>query len=101
MMVARIWRRWTRRDNAAAYTENVRATGFNSYLATPGNRGAFVLRRDEGDRTEFLSLSLWDSLEAARRFPGEPLDRARRCPEDERYLVDREPSITHFDVVVP
>jgi heme-degrading monooxygenase HmoA len=101
MTIARIWRGWTRRDDAAAYTEHVRATGFGSYLATPGNRGAFVLRRDEGDRTEFLSLSLWDSLDAVRRFDGEPLDPEVICPEDERYLVDREPTVTHFDVVVP
>jgi heme-degrading monooxygenase HmoA len=100
-MVARIWRGWTRRDHAAAYTEHVRATGFGSYLATPGNRGAFVLRRDEGDRSEFLTLSLWESLEAVRRFAGEPVDWAVLGHEDERYLVDREPTVMHFDVVVP
>ena len=101
MTVARIWRGWTRREDAAAYTEYVRATGFGSYLATPGNRGAFVLRRDEGDRTKFLTLSLWESLEAVRQFAGEPVDRAVFYPEDERYLVERERTVTHFDVVVP
>ena len=101
MTVARIWRGWTRRDDAAAYTEYVRAAGFGSYFATPGNRGAFVLRRDEDDRTEFLSLSLWDSLEALRRFAGEPVARRDLCPEDGRNLVEREPTVTHFDVVVP
>jgi heme-degrading monooxygenase HmoA len=100
-MVARIWRAWTRRDDASAYTEYVRATGFGSCLATPGNRGAFVLRRDEGDRTKFLGLSLWDSPDAVRGFAGERLDQEVICPEDERYLLDREPTVTHFDVVVP
>ena len=101
MTVARIWRGWTRREDAAAYTDYVRATGFASYLATPGNRGAFVLRRDEGERTEFLTLSLWESLDAVRRFAGEPVDRAVFYPEDDRYLVEREQTVTHFDVVVP
>jgi heme-degrading monooxygenase HmoA len=98
-MIARIWRGWTRRDDAAAYAEYVGATGFQSYLATEGNRGAFILRRDEGERAEFLTLSLWDSLDAVRAFAGEPVEQAVFYPEDDRYLVDRERTVAHFDVV--
>ena len=101
MTIARICRGWTRREDAAAYIEYVRAAGFGSYLATPGNRGAFVLRRDEGDRTEFLSLSLWESLDAVRGFAAEAVDRAAFPSEEERYLAVREETVTHFDVVVP
>jgi heme-degrading monooxygenase HmoA len=39
--------------------------------ADPGNRGAWMLRRDQGDRTEFLTLSLWDSVDAIRAFAGD------------------------------
>jgi glycine/D-amino acid oxidase-like deaminating enzyme len=42
-----------------------------------------------------------DSLDAVRGYAGQPVDRAGRCPQDERYLVDREPTVTNFDVVVP
>jgi heme-degrading monooxygenase HmoA len=32
-----------------------------------------MLRRDQGDRTEFITLSLWDSLDAIRTFAGEDI----------------------------
>jgi heme-degrading monooxygenase HmoA len=98
-MIARTWRGWTSLNDADAYAEYIRETGFSSYLATPGNRGAFILRRDEGDRTEFLTLSLWDSLDDVRGFAGETIDQAVFYPEDDRYLVERELTVEHFEVV--
>jgi heme-degrading monooxygenase HmoA len=30
-----------------------------------------VVRRDEDDRTEFITFTLWDSVEAVKAFAGE------------------------------
>jgi heme-degrading monooxygenase HmoA len=76
-----------------------RETGFAEYAQTPGNRGAWLLRRDQGDRTEFITLSLWDSVDAIRAFAGNDIEAAVLYPEDERYLVGGESSVRHYQVV--
>jgi heme-degrading monooxygenase HmoA len=59
-----------------------------------------MLSRDLPDgRTEVITLSLWESAEAIRGFAGDDIEQAVFYPEDERYLVDRETTVTHFDVV--
>jgi hypothetical protein len=58
-----------------------------------------MLRRDHGERTEFMTFSLWDSVEAIRRFAGDDIDTAVYYPEDERYLIERDATVSHYDVV--
>ena len=96
-MIARTWRGWTSSADADAYLEYVERTGIAAYRATPGNLGASVLRRDDGDRTEFVTLSFWESMDAVRAFAGDDPERAVFYPEDDRFLVDRETSVTHFE----
>ena len=88
-----------RPSDADAYADYIRATGFADYAETPGNRGAWMLRRDEGDRTELITLSLWETREAIQAFAGEDIEEAVLYPEDERYLIDGESSVTHYEVV--
>jgi heme-degrading monooxygenase HmoA len=97
-MIARTWRGWTRRDDADAYVEYLERTGMKEYRATPGNRGAWIMRRDDGDRTEFVTLTFWDSLDAVKGFAGEEVERAVFYPEDDRFLVDRDVTVRHWDL---
>jgi heme-degrading monooxygenase HmoA len=97
-MIARIWRGWTTRADAAEYAEYVRKTGLAAYRATAGNQGAYILQRDEGDRTEVITLSFWDSLEAVKGFTGDDVERAVFYPEDDRYLVERELAVSHYRI---
>jgi heme-degrading monooxygenase HmoA len=98
-MVARTWRGWTSLDDADAYTDYIRETGLAAYRKTPGNRGAWILRRREDERTEFVTLSFWDSEESIRAFAGDDLERAVFYPDDDRYLVDRELRVSHYEIV--
>jgi heme-degrading monooxygenase HmoA len=98
-MMARTWRGTTRAEDADAYLEYLEKTGFSEYRATPGNRGVLGLRRVTGDRAEFLLVTLWDSEEAIRKFAGEDIERAVFYPEDDRFLVEREEHVNHFEVV--
>lgn len=98
-MLARTWRGATRAEDAEAYVEYLEKTGFSEYRATPGNRGVLGLRRVVGDRAEFLLVTLWDSEEAIRKFAGEEIERAVFYPEDDRFLVERDEHVEHFEVV--
>ena len=97
-MIARTWRGWTRRGDADAYVEYLHETGLREYRATPGNRGAWVLVGDDGDRAEIVTLSFWDSLDAVRGFAGDDVERAVFYPEDDRFLVAREETVRHWRV---
>jgi len=98
-VIARTWRGWTSAADADAYVEYLRRTGLEEYRATPGNLAAYILRRNEGARTEFVTLTFWDSMEAVARFAGDDVERAVFYPEDDRFLVERETTTTHYEVV--
>jgi len=98
-MIARTWRGATSADDADAYLEYLHETGLAEFRRTEGNRGALALRKIEGNRAEFVILSLWDSEEAIRRFAGEDISKAVFYPEDERFLIERDHDVSHYEVL--
>jgi len=98
-MIARIWKGAVHRTDADVYADYIRQTGFAAYADTSGNRGAWILQRDEGDRTTFITLSFWDSVDAIRAFAGEDIEAAVLYPEDERYLIGGESTVAHYEIV--
>jgi heme-degrading monooxygenase HmoA len=98
-MIARIWRGATASKDAQDYVRYVNETGIKAYGQTPGNRGAWIFWRETGELVEFLTVSLWESTEAIARFAGADIDRAVFYPEDDRYLVERDLTVTHYEVV--
>ena len=98
-MIARTWRGATQAQDAETYLEYLHRTGFAEYRKTAGNRGVLGLRRILNDRAEFLLISLWDSKEAIRRFAGDDIEKAVFYPEDERFLVERDDHVSHYEVV--
>jgi heme-degrading monooxygenase HmoA len=98
-MIARIWRGAVRAVDADAYAEYMRGTGLAGYRSTPGNRGAWMLRRDVDDKTGFVMFTLSDSLDAVKAFAGEDYEGAVFYPEDDRYLIERAVTSTHYEVI--
>jgi heme-degrading monooxygenase HmoA len=98
-MIARVWRGWTAVEDADAYVSYLEKTGGPASRGTPGNRGFFITRRLQGDRAEFVTVSLWDSLDSVRGFAGDDVEQAVFYPEDERFLVDRELTVAHYEIV--
>jgi heme-degrading monooxygenase HmoA len=98
-----IMRTWTgaiRTDDRDAYREYILRTGLDGYRSTPGNIDAWMLYRDRGDgTTEVVTVSLWESRDVISGFAGDDIDAARFYPEDDRYLVERDLTVKHYDVV--
>jgi heme-degrading monooxygenase HmoA len=97
-MIARIWRGAVRAQDAPAYAAYVEKTGIDGYKRTPGNRGAWVLWRAEGDRAEIITLSLWESRSAIEGFAGQDIDKAVFYPQDDQFLIDRDLTVRHYEV---
>ncbi len=97
-MIARIWHGKTEVNNADAYLEYLFKSGIPAYRATAGNKGAWVLRRIDGDTAHFITLSFWESREAIAAFAGADIEIAKYYPEDKKYLLEFEPTVTHYDL---
>ena len=97
-MIARQWHGAVLAERADAYLRYLEETGIPDSKATPGNRGVFVLTRREGKVAHFVFISLWESLEAIRAFAGGDVERARYYPEDRDFLLELEPTVTHYEV---
>jgi heme-degrading monooxygenase HmoA len=97
-MIARIWRGAVRAQDADEYAAYVEETGIAGYRQIPGNRGAWLLRRTDGDRTEIVTLSFWDSQQAIEGFAGADIGKAVFYPEDDRFLIERDLRVTHYEV---
>ena len=97
-MIARIWRGTVRATDADTYGDYIAETGLAEYEQTPGNRGAWLLRRDAGELTEYMAFTLWESLDALKAFAGDDYETAVYYPNDDRYLVERDATCAHYDV---
>jgi heme-degrading monooxygenase HmoA len=97
-MIARQWHGAVLAERADAYLRYLGETGIPDSKATPGNRGVLVLTRRDGKVAHFVFISLWESLDAVRAFAGDEIERARYYPEDRDFLLELEPTVTHYEV---
>jgi len=98
-MIARTWHGMTDASKADEYLDYLNKTGVPEYRATQGNLGVYVLRRIKGNVAHFLLLTLWESEEAIKRFAGPDMEVAKYYPEDEQFLLELEPTVTHYEVM--
>ena len=99
-MIARTWHGAVPADKADAYFDYLLRTGVPDLKATAGNVGVYVMRRIEGRQAHFFMISLWESRRDIRAFAGDDVERARYYPEDAAYLLELEPHVTHYEVLV-
>jgi heme-degrading monooxygenase HmoA len=99
-VIARTWHGRVPTGKADAYQSFLERVAVPDYESTPGNRGVLLLRRADGDLTHFVFVTLWDSIEAIRRYAGEDPERARYYPEDDDFLLEKEELVTHAEVVL-
>lgn len=97
-MIARIWHGTVPAEKASDYLELLRTVGLEDYQRTPGNRGAFVLRRHHGDVVHFTLLSFWESLESIRAYAGDDIEVPRYTRFDLDYLIELERTVQHHTV---
>jgi heme-degrading monooxygenase HmoA len=96
-MIVRIWHGATPVAKADAYLKLMREVALPDYKSTPGNKGAYALRRIDGGLAHFHMLTFWESLEAIERFAGRPSETAKYYEFDEDFLVELEPTATHYE----
>ena len=99
-MIARLWHGWTTRANAPVYETLLREEVLPGIHRVAGFHGAYLLRRQAGEEVEFVTLTLFDSLEAVRAFAGEDYELAVVPPEARRVLSRFDQRSVHYTVVI-
>jgi hypothetical protein len=97
-MIARVWSGRTLKSLADEYLDYVLKTGVKDFHRTSGIRGSWVFRRFDGEEAEFVMVSFWDKMESIGAFAGEEVERARYCPEDGDFLLEKTATVTHYEV---
>ena len=98
-LIARIWRARASAENVDGYVQYATRNVFPSLKAIEGHRGAYLLRRTVGGVIELVVLTLWESMEAIRKFAGAEPAKAVVEPDARATLTDFDNFVTHFDVV--
>jgi heme-degrading monooxygenase HmoA len=102
-MICRIWHGWTTPENADAYERLLRSEIFRGIAerGISGYHGIELLRRVDGDSTEFVTLMWFDSLEAVRAFAGADYEVAVVPPKARALLARFDARSAHYEVRRP
>jgi heme-degrading monooxygenase HmoA len=96
-MITRIWHGRTPVAKSDEYLHLMRTIAIPDYRATPGNKGAYALRRIEGDVAHFLMVTFWESEDAIRAFAGDAIAVAKYYDFDKNFVLEMEPASTHYE----
>jgi heme-degrading monooxygenase HmoA len=99
-MISRLWHGWTSVENADAYEELLRTTILPGIHRVAGYRGAYLLRRNVEDGVEFVTITLWESIEAIRAFAGADHQVAVVPPAARELLARFDQTSQHYETVI-
>ena len=68
------------------------------YRSVAGLEKLFFTRRNEGDVSHFLLITVWDSIDSVKKFAGENPEIAKYYPEDDEYLLEKEEYSQNYQV---
>ena len=68
------------------------------YGSVAGLENLFFTRRNEGDVSHFLLVTIWDSIDSVKKFAGENPEVAKYYPEDDGYLLEKEEYSRNYQV---
>jgi heme-degrading monooxygenase HmoA len=99
-VITRMWRGWTRSNEADRYERHYRSEVLATLREVPGFRGARLLRRTVGEETEFVSLTFFDGLDAIRGFAGPDYETAVVAGEAREVLIRFDERVKHYDTAL-
>ena len=97
-MIARLWRGYTKPEHADAYEAMLKPELLPGIGTVNGYRGSYLLRRDGQDEVEFITIMLWDSLDAIRAYAGDDYETSIVPEERRKYLSRHDRTAVHYQV---
>ena len=97
-MIARIWHGYTNSEHADAYEAMLKPELLPGISKAKGYRGSYLLRRKAGDEVEFITIIIWDSIDAIRRVAGPDYETAVIPEERRKYLSRHDAKSAHYEI---
>ena len=97
-MIARVWHGYTTPEHADAYEAMLKPEPLPGLGKVKGYRGSYVLRRNAGAEIEFITILLWDSLDAIRAVAGADYETAVIPEERRKHLSRCDAKAAHYEV---
>lgn len=97
-MIARVWHGYTKPEHADAYQALLTPELLPGLSKVKGFKGSYLMRRDTGAEVEFITIILWDSIDAIRAVAGSDYETAVIPEERRQYLARFDAKASHFEV---
>lgn len=98
-MIARVWHGYTKPEHADSYEAMLKPELLPGISKKKGYRGSYLLRRNNGAEVEFITIMLWESIDAIRAAAGSDYETAIIPEERRQYLSHYDAKSTHFEIV--
>ena len=86
-------------EKADEYAAFLKARAVPDYKSVAGNKGVYLLRREDGEKTHFITLTFWESRAAIEKFAGKDIERAKYYDEDKQFLLEFEKNVVHYEIL--
>jgi heme-degrading monooxygenase HmoA len=97
-LIARIWHGYTKPEHADTYEAMLKPELLPGIGKVKGYRGSYLLRRQAGDEVEFITILLWDSIDAIRAVAGTDYETAVIPEERRQYLSHHDAKAAHYEI---
>ena len=97
MAITRLWRGWTKPDNADDYERFLLDELFPSMREIAGFIDADILRRPDGPEVAFVTLTRFTSIDDIRAFAGDPIDVPVIEPRAAELLAHFDDRAGHYE----
>lgn len=98
-MISRHWKGIARPGDADNYIEHLRTDTFPKLAKIKGFISASILRRPVEQGTEFLIITVWESIESIERFAGAAADIAVVPESVQAMMIEYDRNVRHYEVV--
>ena len=98
-MIARVWHGYTTPEHADPYEAMLKPELLPGISKVKGYKGSYLLRRNLGTEVEFITILLWDSIDAVRNAAGHADYETAIIPEERRkHLARYDAKAAHYEV---
>lgn len=97
-MIARVWHGYCKPEHADAYEAMLKPELLPGVSKVKGYKGSYLLRRNLGGEIEFITIMLWESIDAIRAVAGVDYEIAVIPEERRKHLARYDAKAAHYEV---